>query len=205
MAIASRKQSTNGARSRSTNGAASARRRASDSGIGHSKPTKGSYDTFKEFEGQRYTGMKIGRGHKWRYDEGDWIEKKITPDKWEIRFTTVKRRRGHAPEGSGVPVGTEYHWYVLADQTARKLDANNYATDMIGYKFKLAHKRADKETWSASDEARRRRLVKILKQMAADLEQQGASERPARAAVKKRAAKATPKRRTANARHLSAA
>src|SRR4029453_6164853 len=27
-----------------------------------------TYDEFKEFEGRRYTGMKIGRGHKWYYD-----------------------------------------------------------------------------------------------------------------------------------------
>jgi hypothetical protein len=26
-----------------------------------------SYDAVKEFEGTRYTGMKIGRGHKWRW------------------------------------------------------------------------------------------------------------------------------------------
>ena len=26
----------------------------------------------------------------------------------------TKRRAGHAPEGSGVPVGTEYHWYIVA-------------------------------------------------------------------------------------------
>jgi hypothetical protein len=129
-----------------------------------------SYDAFKEFQGKRYTGMAIGRRHHWRYDEGDWTEKKLTPDKWEIRYTTVKRRKGHAPEGSGVPVGTEYHWYVLADQTAKKLDANDYATDMVGYKFKLAHKRADRGTWSASEAAQRRQLVKILKQMIAELE-----------------------------------
>lgn len=29
-----------------------------------------SYNDFKEFEGQRYTGMKIGRSHKWYYDRG---------------------------------------------------------------------------------------------------------------------------------------
>src|SRR5688572_3298734 len=97
------------------------RRSGNGDANGAAKDTKkGSYDIFKEYEGTRYTGMKIGRGHKWRYDEGDWVEKKLTPEKWEIRFTTVKRRRGRAPEGSGVPVGTEYHWYVLADQTARK-------------------------------------------------------------------------------------
>jgi hypothetical protein len=30
-----------------------------------------SYNKFKEYEGQRYTGMKIGRSHKWYYDEGE--------------------------------------------------------------------------------------------------------------------------------------
>lgn len=178
---------------------------------------KGSYDVFKEYEGTRYTGMKIGRGHKWRYDEGDWVEKKLTPEKWEIRFTTVKRRRGHAPEGSGVPVGTEYHWYVLADQTARKLDANNYATDMVGHKFKLAHKRADKETWSASEAAQRKRLVKILKQMIFDLENAPATsevratkQKPADSAKAKangRAKRKAPsaKKRAPSTRHLAAA
>src|SRR2546430_6690744 len=41
----------------------------------------------KEFEGQRYTGMKIGRGHKWYYDQGVWKEKKMTPDEWEVNYT----------------------------------------------------------------------------------------------------------------------
>jgi hypothetical protein len=186
---------------------------------GARKPAKqSSYDVFKEYERTRYTGMTIGRGHKWRYDEGDWIEKKITPEKWEIRFTTVKRRRGHAPEGSGAPVGTEYHWYVLADQTARKLDANNYATDMVGHKFKLAHKRADKGTWSASDGARRRHLVKILKQMIAELEtvpasgevrakkQQPVDALKARADGRgKRKAPVATRKRTSATRHLAAA
>ena len=176
---------------------------------------KGSYDVFKEYEGTRYTGMKIGRGHKWCYDEGDWVEKKLTPEKWEIRFTTVKRRRGHAPEGSGVPVGTEYHWYVLADQTARKLDANNYATDMVGHKFKLAHKRADKDTWSASEAAQRKRLVKILKQMIFDLENAPATpevratkQKPADSAKANGRAKRkgpSAKKRAPSTRHLVAA
>ena len=46
---------------------------------------------------------------------------------------SVKKTRARAwqdPEGSGVPVGTEYHWYILADQNIRKLDTNSYATSM---------------------------------------------------------------------------
>ncbi len=142
-------------------------------------PTAGAYDAFKEFEGKRYTGMKIGRGHKWHYDPGEWTEKKVTPDKWEFRFAVTKRRRGKAPEGSGVPVGTDYHWYILAHQQTSKVDANSYTTEMAGLKYKLAHRRADRPTWSASDAAQRRRLIKILKDMIATLEAEPAEAVPA--------------------------
>jgi len=77
--------------------------------------------------------------------------KKVTPDKWQFSYNVTKRRAGNAPEGSGVPVGTEYHWYILANQNVKKLDANNYTTSMIGLKYKLAHKCADKNNWSSSD------------------------------------------------------
>lgn len=131
-----------------------------------------TYNAFKEFEGKQYTGMKIGRAHKWYYDKGEWKEKKVTPDRWEINYAVTKRRAGKAPEGSGVPVGTEYHWYILAHQNVRKLNANDYTTSMTGIKYKLAHKRFDKETWSASDKAQRRRLIKILQEMIGQLEKE---------------------------------
>ena len=108
-----------------------------------------SYNEFKEHEGQRYTGMKIGRSHKWHYDQGEWKETKITPDLWQIGYAVTKRRAGRAPEGSGVPVGTEYHWYVLAHQNVAKQSANDYTTSLTGLKFKIAHKRAGSEKWSA--------------------------------------------------------
>src|ERR671924_198325 len=129
-----------------------------------------TYNKFKEFEGQRYTGMKIGRTHKWYYDPGVWKEKKITPEEWEVNYTVTKRRAGKAPEGSGVPVGTEYHWYIIAHQHVRKLNANNYSTAMTGLKIKLAHKRADKPKWSASDNAQRKKLIKIYQRMIDQLE-----------------------------------
>jgi hypothetical protein len=124
-----------------------------------------SYDELKEFEGKQYTGMMVGRSHKWYYDEGQWNEKKITPEKWEFNYAVNKRRAGHAPEGSGVPVGTEYHWYILAHQNVRKMDANNYTTSMTGLKYKLAHKRADKEYWNVTDNIQRKRLIQILQEL----------------------------------------
>ncbi|MGH7676822.1 MAG: hypothetical protein ACRENU_00065, partial [Gemmatimonadaceae bacterium] len=41
-----------------------------------------SYDEFKEYEGRKYTGMKIGRSHKWHYDQGEWKEKNLTVLWW---------------------------------------------------------------------------------------------------------------------------
>jgi hypothetical protein len=128
-----------------------------------------TYNEYKEFEGKQYTGMKVGRSHKWYYDKGEWKEKKITPDKWEFTYDVTKRRAGNAPEGSGVPVGTEYHWYILAHQNVRKLDANNYTTSMAGLKYKLAHKRAEKDKWSTTDNGQRERLIQILQELIAQL------------------------------------
>src|SRR5437763_17175556 len=147
-----------------------------------------TYDAFKEFEGRRYTGMRVGRGHKWNYDPGVWTEKKVTPDQWEIHYAVTKRRVGNAPEGSGVPVGTGYHWYILAHQNVTKLNANEYSTSMTGVKFKLAHKRADRDTWSASTQAQRRHLVKILQHVIEDLEREAGAEPKAPAAPKRHVA-----------------
>ena len=35
-----------------------------------------SYNEFKDFEGKKYTGMRVGGHHKWYYDKGEWEEKK---------------------------------------------------------------------------------------------------------------------------------
>jgi hypothetical protein len=148
------------------------------------KPTKdavsadiaATYNEFKEFEGKRYTGVRIGRGHKWYYDRGEWTEKKVTPDQWTINYAVTKRRAGHAPEGSGVPVGTQYHWYILAHQNVTKLNANDYSTSLTGLKFKLAHKRAGSEKWSATAQDQRNRIIKILQQLIHELEQNANEE-----------------------------
>jgi hypothetical protein len=136
------------------------------------KPERSSYDRLKEFGGRRYTGMAVGRGHKWEYEAGEWVEKKTTPDKWEFHYDVRKRRTGKAPEGSGAPVGSGYHWFILAHQTATKLDANNYLTKMKGLKYKLAHRRAESANWNASERAQRRRLIALLKETIAELESQ---------------------------------
>src|ERR671925_1223431 len=135
-----------------------------------------SYNDFKEYEGQRYTGMKIGRSHKWHYDSGEWKEKKITPDLWQIGYAVTKRRAGRAPEGSGVPLGTEYHWYILAHQNVAKQTANDYTTSLTGLKFKIAHTRAGSEKWSATPRTQRKRMIMFLQSVLADLEKQSDRE-----------------------------
>jgi hypothetical protein len=129
-----------------------------------------SYNQFKNFEGHQYTGMKVGRSHKWYYDKGEWKESKITPDLWEISYAVTKRRAGKAPEGSGVPVGTAYHWYIVAHQNVRKLNSDDYTTTMAGLKFKLAHKRYDKDKWSTTAATQRKRLIQFLQDVIKDLQ-----------------------------------
>ncbi len=136
------------------------------------KDLSAGYNKFKTYNGQYYTGVQIGRGHHWNYDPGDWKETKITPDLWEISYAVTKRRVGKAPEDSGVPVGTQYHWYIIANQTATKLNANDYDTKMTGLKFKLAHKRAGKDKWSATGPTQRKHLVAFLRQVIDQLEKE---------------------------------
>lgn len=137
------------------------------------KPANGpaSYDRAKEHLGQRYTGMQVGRTHHWHYNRGDWKERKVTPEQWELTYAVTKRRAGKAPEGSGAPVGTGYHWFIFAHQYVEKRNANDYLTHMVGIKYKLAHRRAGKTNWSASGNAQKEHLVRILKDLIAGLQE----------------------------------
>jgi hypothetical protein len=56
----------------------------------------------------------------------------------------------------------------LRFNNVRKLDENTYSA-MTGLKYKLAHKRAGRDTWSTSEIAQRRHFVKILEEMIDDL------------------------------------
>jgi hypothetical protein len=128
-----------------------------------------TYDSVKFYDGQQYTGMPVGRSHKWYYDKGEWRETKITPDLWEISYAVTKRRAGKAPKGTGVPKGTEYQWFILAYQHVEKLNLDDYSTSLTGLKYKLSHKRASSDKWNSSAAAQKKRLIAILKDMIADL------------------------------------
>lgn len=67
-------------------------------------------------------------------------------------------------------MGMEYHWYVLAHQNVQKLNANDYTTSMAGLKFKIAHKRAGSEKWSATPATQRKRMVEFLRDVIDKLE-----------------------------------
>jgi len=126
-----------------------------------------AYDDVKEFEGETYSGMAVGGEHTWLYPNGLWHETKVAPDKWEFTFASLKERERSAPAGSGVPVGTEYHWYILAHQRVRKIDADSYTTFMSGLKYKVAHKRPHWRKWSSEypeQPSEREKLTAILEE-----------------------------------------
>jgi hypothetical protein len=133
-----------------------------------------SYDARKTWRGRSYTGMKVGRSHTWTY-RGEWKERKIGPDLWEVSFKARKVRKGRgAPAGSGVPVGTEYHWFFApTSQITRKMDANAYDTHLEGLKWKLGFRPATSATWdyewAKTGETARQRAIRILEQTLADL------------------------------------
>jgi len=123
------------------------------------------YDTLKKFNDQIYTGMRIGSSHNWNYNNGKWTETKLTPDMWHFSFQSVKTRFHNAPINSGAKVQTKYHWYIIADQIASKLNDNSYITDMNGFKYKLGHKRPNWRYFSyeyPEQEGYKERVIKIL-------------------------------------------
>jgi hypothetical protein len=93
-------------------------------------------------------------------------------------------------------VGTEYHWYILAHQNTAKQTANDYTTTLTGLKFKIAHKRAGTDKWSATPRTQRKRMIMFLRSVLADLEKQSDREDAAFSAQETPAAR---KQRTARA------
>jgi hypothetical protein len=91
---------------------------ANKKAAGQSYTLGGGYNALKSFNGQYYSGMAVGGSHTWNYDGGVWHETKEEPDLWKIDYKTTKRRARKAPEKSGAPVGTEYHWLIVAHQVS---------------------------------------------------------------------------------------
>jgi hypothetical protein len=114
--------------------------------------------------------MKVGGSHKWYYDKGSGKKKRslLVCGK----FLTQSPGAGKAPRGSGVPVGTEYHWYIISHQDVQKLNAGDYTTSMSGLKYKLDHQDAGNEKWSASAKNQRTHLIKFLQQFIAQLQKE---------------------------------
>lgn len=130
------------------------------------------YDALKDHEGRAYTGMPVGGTHEWRYPDGRWRERKVSPDEWEVLFSSLKRRATPAPSGSGAKPGTRYHWYVLAHQRVEKLDKDRYSTLMEGAKWKVGHKRPHWARWSHEYDdqpSARQRVIRILEETLARL------------------------------------
>jgi hypothetical protein len=79
-------------------------------------------------------------------------------------------------------------------KNVRKLDANTYSTAMRGYKYKLAHKRAGKDSWSTSYQGQRKRLIKLYQNIIHQLEFEEVEERKNKV-KKKSTKKATSKKK----------
>ncbi len=134
-----------------------------------------SFDDIKTFNGMKYTGMTVGRSHHWDYLNSVWDETKLASDKWQFKFTSIKRRQVAAPVGSGVPLKTGYHWYIIADQKVVKVDKDTYETVMEGTKFKIGHRRPYWKNWSYNYSGQmtyRQRIIQIFRNILQQLEEE---------------------------------
>lgn len=139
------------------------------------------FNDVKEFAGRRYTGVRVGGRHEWTYPEGRWLERKLSPRKWEIRFASQKRRRHEAPEGSGSEPGTKYHWLVVGHQRVVKQDANTYQTLLEGSKFLVAHQRPRWRRWSSEypgQSSARREAIRHLEAVLDELRERERNRAP---------------------------
>lgn len=130
------------------------------------------YDTYKTYNKKIYTGMRVGGSHSWNYNGGKWFETKETPDKWNFKFDSLKTRVIPAPKNTGASINTKYHWYIIADQIATKIDENFYMTSMNGVKFKIGHKRPYWRNFSykyPNQISYKERVIKILEEILQEL------------------------------------
>ena len=131
-----------------------------------------AYDDLKRHAGRAYSGMPVGGVHEWTYPEGHWWERKTAPDKWDVRFSSLKRRARPAPVDSGARPGTAFHWLLVAHQRVVKLDQDTYETLLEGTKWKVAHKRPHWRQWSSQypgQASARARVIEALEQTLAEL------------------------------------
>ena len=133
------------------------------------------YNSLKKYNNKIYTGMRVGLSHQWNYTNGKWYETKKEPEKWSFKFESLKTRINPAPINSGAKINTQFHWYIIADQIATKIDNNSYMTSMKGLKFKIGHKRPYWKTFSynyPNQKNYRERLIKILEEILAELKKE---------------------------------
>jgi hypothetical protein len=130
------------------------------------------YNSLKKYNDKVYTGMRVGFSHRWNYTNGKWYETKKEPDKWAFQFDSLKTRINTAPSNTGASINTKYHWYIIADQIATKVDENSYMTAMKGIKFKIGHKRPYWKTFSYNYPEQlsyKERVIEILEKVLNDL------------------------------------
>ena len=126
------------------------------------------YNKLKTYNNEVYTGMKIGDSHNWNYTDSKWYEVKKAPDRWQIKFDSIKTRANSAPKNTGASIKSQFHWYIIADQIATKLDANSYKTSMKGVKFKVGHKRPHWRAFSynyPNQIGYKKRIINILEEL----------------------------------------
>lgn len=130
---------------------------------------------------KQYQGMQIGQNHQWHYN-GQWNETKTSQNKWKINFkatktTTQYKDAGNTQNVKGVPLNTEYHWLIIADQKVIKTANGQYQTEMTGNKYKIGHKRPYWKTFSYNYKEQKSETQQKLTYLTQELKQIGGQKK----------------------------
>lgn len=132
---------------------------------GNRKKRKKEVSLFQEVEGLPYTG--VPNQLEWTVQKGDWIEKPRNEKTWDVlaEFALTKSFESE----NELPVGSEYHTYIVAQQTLIKSRKNTWKIKLEGKKVKLGQKISG-SALKGNAESRRKDMIKFLKELLSELE-----------------------------------
>jgi hypothetical protein len=64
-----------------------------------------AYNDYKEFEGRKYTGMRVGGVHHWYYENGEWKEKKKHQTNGNSLMQLIRKEHGMLQRAQGLQLG----------------------------------------------------------------------------------------------------
>ena len=122
-------------------------------------------------------GFRPGNSrYQWDFLKGKWLERRIDANEHSfVLKARFEKTKDAFPTLTG-DIGTEFRWFVCADQIARKVDDNAFETLMSGLRFLVGYKKPKWKQFSHEYDTSigyTNRVLEILKQGQSDIQLYG--------------------------------